>query len=70
MRTDGLKFQCVQFVYMQYAIILAHQMRISVMVVFTSVRLLYLTYQPVGKLKNEQPHVGRTLIRDVIVMLK
>ena len=55
---------------MQYASILAHQIRISVMVVFTSVRLLYFTYQTVGKLKNEQPHVGRTLIRDVIVMLK
>ena len=32
---------------------------------------IYLTYpyQPVGKIKNEQPRVGRTSIRDVIVML-
>ena len=27
-------------------------------------------YQPVGNTKKEQPHVGRTPIRDVIVMLK
>ena len=33
---------------------------------------IYLTYayQPVGKIKNEMLHVGRTSIRDVIVILK
>ena len=30
----------------------------------------YLSYIPVGKIKNEKPHVGRTLIPDVILMLK
>ena len=33
---------------------------------------IYLTYsyQPVGKIKNDQPHAGHTSICDVIVMLK
>ena len=35
-------------------------------------RNFYLThpYQPLGKIKNEQPHASRTSIGDVIVMLK
>ena len=76
MRTDGLQFQYVktnkQFVYMKYASFLAHQIGISV--VYTSVRLFYeiilshITAR--GKDKKEQPHVGRTLIREVIAMFK
>ena len=51
--------------------ILAHQIGMTDV---THVRQFYLTYmypyQPVEKIKNEQPHVGRTSIRGVIGMLK
>ena len=43
----------------------SHQIGISVL--FTHVRY---PYQPMGKIKKEQPHAGRTSFRDVIVMLK
>ena len=45
-------------------VILAH---FGISVVFTHVRYLY---QPMGKIINEQLHVGRTSIGDVIVMFK
>ena len=50
--------------------ILTHQIWIAD--VFTHVRYFYLTYpyQPKGKIKNEHPHVGFTLIPDVIIIFK
>ena len=48
---------------------LTHQIGISI--VLTNVRYFYLTlpYQPLGNIKYDHPHAGRTSIRDVIVML-
>ena len=46
----------------------AHQIGISV--VFTHVKYLTYPYQPVEKIKNEQPPSGRTSNRDVILKLK
>ena len=48
--------------------ILSHQFGISV--VLTHVRSFTYPYMLVGKIKTERPHVGRTPIRGVIVIIK